>query len=88
MLPGFRRRSVAERLIRRCLARAEDEGVVAVFVLGNPAYYGRFGFRASLAAAFGSPYAGPHLMALPLSSGHLPVTDGEIAYAPAFDGLE
>lgn len=88
VLPGFRRRGVAERLIRRCLDRAKDEGAVGVFVLGNPAYYGRFGFRASHAAAFGSPYAGPHLMALPLRSDQLPVTAGEIAYAPAFDGLE
>jgi predicted N-acetyltransferase YhbS len=33
--------------------------VRAAFVLGELAYYRRFGFRPDLAAGFTSPYAGP-----------------------------
>lgn len=58
----------------------------AVFVLGDPAYYGRFGFRAERAQGFVSPYAGPHLMALALH-GDLPASTGPIDYAPAFLSL-
>lgn len=80
-----RRRGIGDRLIRAGLRRLGDDGVRAVIVLGDPAYYGRFGFRAELAAGFASPYAGPHLMALALR-GDLPRA-GEIVHAAAFARL-
>ncbi|MGZ8996499.1 MAG: hypothetical protein ACXW3P_08420 [Rhodospirillales bacterium] len=57
-----------------------------MFVLGDPACYRRFGFRADLAAGFTSPYAGPHLMVLPLQ-GALPTQEGRLDYAPAFAAM-
>jgi putative acetyltransferase len=54
--------------------------------LGDGAFYGRFGFRPELAAGFGTPYAGPHFMALALN-GELPAKDGPVDYAPAFERL-
>jgi holo-[acyl-carrier protein] synthase len=63
-----RRRGVGARLTREALARAAQAGASMLFVLGEPAYYRRFGFRAEAAAGFASPWAGPHLMALALSS--------------------
>ncbi len=36
-------------------------------MLGDPAYYGRLGFDAGLAAGFANPYAGPHFMVKPLA---------------------
>ena len=77
---------VGNRLIRAGLERAAQDGWQGVFVLGDPAFYHRFGFDADLAAGFESPYAGPYLMALALG-GALPATTGKIGYAPAFDGL-
>ena len=50
--PERQRRGVGSLLIRDGLARCEVGGWAAVFVLGNPAYYGRFGFRADRASGF------------------------------------
>ncbi|HYI82896.1 MAG TPA: hypothetical protein VEX11_06760 [Acetobacteraceae bacterium] len=35
-------------------------------MLGDPAYYGRFGFSADAARGYASPCAGEHFLALPL----------------------
>jgi putative acetyltransferase len=82
-----RRRGVAARLIEESIARACDGGWQAIFVLGDPAYYKRFGFSAAAAAPFESPYAGPYLMGLALQEGGLPVRSGRIDYARAFSAL-
>lgn len=81
-----RRKGVASALLRWTLARAQNDRWPAVFVLGDGAFYGRFGFRPELAAGFRSPYAGPHFMALALH-GALPATEGSVDYAPAFSRL-
>ena len=41
----LRRRGIGTVLVREGLARATEEGWGAVFVLGDPAYYARFGFN-------------------------------------------
>jgi putative acetyltransferase len=86
--PDRQRRGIGGRLIREGLLRAEAENWQVVFVLGNPAYYRRFGFDTAMAAGFGSPYAGPYLMALPLGAPDLPTRSGRVDYAPAFAALE
>ena len=78
----WRRQGVAAGLIEAGLAQAAVQGWEAVFVLGDPAYYGRFGFDAGLAAHFPNPYAGPHFMAKALAP--LPVRTGRVDYAAAF----
>jgi putative acetyltransferase len=83
---SHQRQGIAARLIEDGLARARRDGWEGVFVLGAPAYYGRFGFDAALAAGFSSPYAGEHFMALTLG-GTLPTLAGAVAYAPAFAAL-
>jgi putative acetyltransferase len=83
---AYRRKGVASALLRRSLASVSKDCWRAVFVLGDGALYGRFGFQPELAAGFSSPYAGPHFMALALN-GALPATEGSVDYAPAFDRL-
>ncbi len=83
---GMRRRGIGARLVAAGLDRARAGGAAAVFVLGDPAFYGRFGFTAAAAAPFASPYAGPHLLALELAPGGLPA-GGPAAYAAAFDAF-
>jgi putative acetyltransferase len=83
-----RRRGIGASLIKEALGLAERCGWNAVFVLGEPAYYRRFGFDPRLAAPFDCPYAGPHLMALALGGKALPVNVGKIDYAPAFAALD
>ena len=85
--PARQRSGIGSLLIRTALDRAREEDWAAVFVLGDPAYYRRFGFDPALAAGFESPYAGPYLMALALK-GPLPATTGRIDYAPTFADLD
>lgn len=86
--PDRQRRGIGGRLIREGLVRAGAEDWQAIFVLGDPVYYRRFGFDPAMAAGFRSPYAGPYLMALPLGAPDLPMRSGRIGYAPAFAALE
>lgn len=87
VIPERQGEGIGSRLIRAGLARAAQGEWKGVFVLGEPAYYRRFGFDAALARGFESPYAGPYLMARGLG-GPLPATAGRIDYAPAFRELE
>lgn len=85
---GYRRQGIAEAVINAGLERLEKEGVLLCFVLGDPAFYGRFGFDPAVARGFESPYAGEYLMALPLQGGLLPCgVRGRADHAPAFAKL-
>ena len=86
VLPERQGEGIGSALIRAGLSRARDEGWQAVFVLGEPAYYRRFGFDPALAEGFDCAYAGPYLMALPLG-GALPARTGQLRYAEAFSRL-
>ncbi|MEM0915672.1 MAG: N-acetyltransferase [Planctomycetota bacterium] len=67
VLPGWQGRGVGSALLRRGIAQARDARVAALFVLGDPAYYGRFGFRPATDLGFGNAYdAGDAFHALPL----------------------
>ncbi|WP_315761116.1 N-acetyltransferase [Sphingomonas sp. Y38-1Y] len=84
----WRRQGVGEALVAAghdALARA---GWMLSFVLGDPAYYGRFGYAADLARGFDSPYAGDYFMARALQSAGMPCgVRGSAAHAPAFAAL-
>jgi putative acetyltransferase len=86
--PDRQRRGIARRLIEAGLARATADGWQAVFLLGNPAFYERFGFSVALAAGFSSPYVGPHFMVRPLGDEPLPTLAGRVEYALAFGRLD
>jgi len=82
-----RRRGVGEALVRAGLDECRRLGFEAVVVLGDPDYYGRFGFSAAKAAALTGPYAGEHLQALELVPGSMRAARGEPRYARAFAEL-
>jgi putative acetyltransferase len=83
--PDRQRRGVGSRLLSTALDRCRAGGAEAIFVLGHPAYYARFGFAADLAAKITSPFAGPNFMGLELVPGALSGTSGTVVYPPAFD---
>jgi len=85
--PECQRMGVGSRLIREGIARSEAAGWSGIFVLGDPVFYRRFGFDVGKASGFISPYAGPHLMAVPLGRNELPTDTGSIQHAPAFAKL-
>ena len=87
--PPEQRRGLGGALIREGLARCREAGVVAVFVLGDPAYYGRHGFE--LAAPHGLHYQSeafdPAFQVQELRAGGLEGCRGLVAYPDAFRGL-
>ena len=86
VLPEHRRLGVGAALIGKGVELAEKRGWEAVFALGDPGYYDRFGFSAQLARGFTSPYAGEYFMVLPLGGPDLPASSGRVIYADAFAG--
>lgn len=47
VLPQYQRRGIGSRLVREALRLAREGGASGCVVLGDPEYYGRFGFRVS-----------------------------------------
>jgi putative acetyltransferase len=87
VIPTRQRSGIGSALIKRAASEARDQGWAAIFVLGDPNYYNRFGFDQEAAAGFTSPYAGRHFMVLKLSPS-LPATTGLLRHAPAFAALD
>lgn len=84
----WRRQGVGEALVAAGHDALASAGWVISFVLGDPNYYARFGYAADWASGFGSPYAGPYLMARPLQAAGMPCgVRGAAAHAPAFATL-
>ena len=56
VLPAYQGRGVGARLMREALRILREKGAAGCVVLGEPAYYGRFGFLADPALVFpGAP---------------------------------
>ena len=85
--PDRQQSGVGSAIVREALMRARQGGWDAVFVVGDPRFYGRFGFDRQRARAFTSAHAGPTFMVLPMTSG-LSVAAGSIDYAAAFAALQ
>ncbi|HTR88153.1 MAG TPA: N-acetyltransferase [Reyranella sp.] len=83
--PDCQQRGIGGGLIRRGLEVARTEAWAAAIVLGDPAYYPRFGFSAALTRHLRAPFAGDAFMALALQSGALDGKAGRVVYPPAFD---
>lgn len=84
--PLHQRRGYGGRLVRAASESAAERGWQGILVLGNPDYYGRFGFSAEPARGFECRYAGDHLLFKALGCGG--VARGRIGYPPAFARLE
>ncbi len=87
VLPDRQREGIGGALMREVLARAEQSGESVVALLGDPAYYRRFGFAPGHALGVRSPEAawGDHFQARHLGAGPHPV--GHFAYAEPFNDL-
>ena len=84
--PSRQNCGIGAGLVRVSIERAMADGWDAIFVLGDPRYYRRFGFDIDAAGGFASPYAGPHFMMLALGDKRL-ATSGDLRHAPAFAAL-
>jgi putative acetyltransferase len=79
--PSFHGTGIGGALVREAHIRLKTAGERLSVVLGDPAYYGRFGYTHARAAGFESEYQGEALQALAWDEA--PKT-GRLIYAPAF----
>ncbi|KQM76505.1 hypothetical protein ASE70_09350 [Sphingomonas sp. Leaf22] len=82
-----RGQGVGEALVAAAIAHLRSAGVELAFVLGDPDYYGRFGFDAATARGFDSPYAGENFLGIRLNDGPCVHTPGAATHARAFAAL-
>lgn len=84
VLPAYQRQGIGSALVRHGLSLCQERGLPVVVVLGDPAYYTRFGFRADLARNLETPWSGPYLMAIELLPGSLGEGQAMAHYPAAF----
>lgn len=82
--PEHQGKGVGTRLVRAAHERLASSGEVLSVVLGEPEYYGRFGYEHLRAAGFECPYQGEYLQALAFADAP---SSGTLTYAPAFGAL-
>lgn len=90
VVPDRQREGIGTRLVRDGLDACRERGVTAVFVLGHPQYYPRFGFRSASAFGIGCAFPVPDelFFALELRPGALRDVRGTVRYHDAFSALE
>ena len=86
--PEWQDFGIGTELVRRALEMARKDGWSSSFVLGDAGYYGRFGFKRSLAEPVTCAYQGPHLQALELKPGGLAGYCGTVSYPPEFHAVD
>lgn len=81
--PGRQGRGIGSAMILAAVEAARLGGWQGVFVLGDQAYYSRFGFDVAAAKGFDSPFAGDHFALLALTE-RSAMAEGEVIHAPGF----
>jgi putative acetyltransferase len=86
--PEQQKSGVGAALVEQGMSRLASNSVDLVFVYGDPAYYGRFGFTADVAERF----VAPHPLQFPFGWQARPLTDrgsnpagGQVSCVPSLD---
>lgn len=87
--PNYQKRGTGSKLVRRSLELALARGYDAVFVLGDPAFFTRFGFARLDDWSLYCDYDVPpqNFMAVPLKPHGLDGSGGLVSYSPVFKEL-
>ena len=90
VLPSLQRRGIGSSLIEAGLAHVARMNAAAVFVLGDPAYYGRFGFISTRPFGIGCeiPVQGGEFQVRELRPGALEGVKGVVRFEPEFRALD
>ncbi len=87
--PKYQAQGIGSELITRALAACRSEYYPFVCVLGEPNYYGRFGFRPAREFGLLNEYnAGDSFMIQELVHSGFPAAGSLIQYAPEFRELD
>ena len=84
VLPDQQSSGVGSLLMTKAIQKSKEMGMDALFVLGNPHYYKRFGFAISKVT---SDYSLEHFQELELTEGCLVNIKSKVTYANAFLSL-
>ncbi|HEY5564898.1 MAG TPA: N-acetyltransferase [Rhodothermia bacterium] len=89
VVPDLQNCGIGSGLVRMGLSKCRDLQAAAVFVLGHPDYYPRFGFRnaAQLGFRYRNQRYDPYFFVLELSRGFIGTAGGVVTYHPAFDNF-
>lgn len=79
--PGYQGRGIGSQLVQEALRRLRDLDAAGCVVLGDPGYYGRFGFRATDGLVYPGPPA-EYFQALSLNGS---MAQGVVTYHAAFE---
>lgn len=87
--PDLQRRGIGGTLMSAVVATADQRGDAVVVLLGDPAYYGFFGFvpASTLGITSPGPWRDAYFQAKPLRAWR-PEMAGAFRYAPAFERIE
>jgi len=89
VLDAYRRRGIGAQLIQAGLAACREGNYAYAVVLGNPAYYSRFGFEPASTFGLADEYGGGDaFQVMALARGGIPHGGGLVRYAAAFSALE
>lgn len=89
VVPEARRHGVGAALVRAGLEACRLAGYRFVVVLGDPAYYARFGFEPASKWGLSDEYGGGDaFQAIELVAGAIPEGGGLVRYAPEFGELD
>ena len=90
VLPAFQRLGIGSALVSAGLARSRELGHTRVVVLGEPVYYGRFGFVTASRFGLKCPFPAPEedFMAIELEPGAFAQVSGVVRYGHEFEDLE
>lgn len=90
VMPAFQRLGIGSALVSAGLERARAQGRAGVLVLGDPAFYARFGFVPAARFGLKSPFSAPaeSFMAIELEPGSIAGLPGAVRYAHEYDDLE
>jgi HAD superfamily hydrolase (TIGR01509 family) len=85
ILPEFQRGGIGSRLMRSGLEHCRRLGYGGVVLLGDPAFYSRFGFEPARSLGFSNDYtAGDEFQVLEIQPGALVGYSGRVKYIPEF----
>lgn len=85
--PAHQRQGIGSALIHDAIGRATAAGWSAIFLLGDPSYYTRFGFSLDAAETFETEYPRAFFMALALKPDALKSMPKKVEYPVAFREL-
>jgi len=90
VMPAFQRLGIGSALVSAGLERRRMEGHARVLVVGDPLYYGRFGFVPASRFGLKCPFPVPEeaFMAIELEPGAFVQVSGIVRYGHEFEDLE